>query len=330
MLHYSNNSNLSLFAQVFLATDYYDKEDAGLSVTTLLKPIKQVIMAQRVAPGEKSPDVADRIPSAVGSAVHDGFERAWKSPKLVKVLMSLRIPEKVAHKVRVNPTPEEVAAGGIIPVFTEIRVKREVNGVVISGQFDFIGDGTVEDLKNTSVYKFVTGDNESYVLQGSMYRWLNPEKVSKPFMNLTFNFTDWSRKDFNQNPEKYPPQRMMTVRYNLLSLEETEAYIINRVATLMRLKDAPEEDLPPCSDKELWRKPDQYRYFSKVENADKPGARSTKNFDNEQDAIIFMSEKGNAGAIRVKKGQVTACKFCEGFLACKQAQALIASGDLVL
>lgn len=330
MLQYSNNTGLSLYAQVFLATQYYDRQEAGLSVTTLLKPVKQVIMAQRVAPGERTPDVADNIPTSVGTAVHDGFERAWKSPKLVQTLMSLRIPERVANKVRVNPSPEEVAAGGIIPVYTEIRVKREVAGVTISGQYDFIGDGVVEDLKNTTVYKFITGDSEAYVLQGSMYRWLNPDKVTKDFMHLTFNFTDWARKDFNQNPDKYPPQRMMTVKFNLLSLEETEAYIVNRVETLVRLKDVPEEDLPPCTDKELWRKPDQIRYYAKVENADKPGARSTKNFDTMQDALIFQSEKGGAGAIRVKRGQVTACKYCEGFLACNQAQALIASGDLVL
>lgn len=330
MLQYTNNTGLSLFAQLYLVTDYYDKQEAGLSVTTLLKPIKQVILGQRVQPGERTPDVADMIPSANGSAIHDGFERAWKHPKLVDNLMKLRIPARVAHKVRVNPTPEEVAAGNIIPVYTEIRVKRLVKGVWVSGQFDFIGDGTVEDLKNTSVYKYITRDNEAYVLQGSMYRWLNPDKVTKDFMHLTFNFTDWSRKDFNQNPDNYPPARMLTVRYNLLSLAETEAFIVNRVETLMRLKDAKEEDLPPCTDKELWRKANQYRFYSKPENADKPGARSTRNFDTEQEALIYQSEKGGTGAIRVKRGLVTACKFCDGFLACKQAQSLIASGDLVM
>ncbi|MBO6277405.1 MAG: hypothetical protein J6N20_08250, partial [Pseudomonas sp.] len=160
MQQFTNNTGLSLFAQVFLATDYYDKQEAGLSVTTLLKPVKKVILGWRVAPGAVTPDVADRIPTAVGSAVHDGFERAWKSDKLVQTLISLRIPARVAHKVRVNPSPEEVASGNIIPVWTEIRVKREIAGVVLSGQFDFIGDGVVEDLKNTSVYKYITGQSE--------------------------------------------------------------------------------------------------------------------------------------------------------------------------
>ena len=41
---YTNNTNLSLYAQVFLATDWYDKEVAGLSVTTLLKPVRQVVL----------------------------------------------------------------------------------------------------------------------------------------------------------------------------------------------------------------------------------------------------------------------------------------------
>jgi hypothetical protein len=327
-MKFTNNTGLSLFAQVYLAHETYDREEAGLSVTTLLKPVKQVILARRVPPGMMSTDVADMIPSSNGTAIHDAFEAAWKSPKLADTLIALGHPPGVARKVRVNPSEEEVAAGGIIPVYTEIRSSKVVLGIKVSGKFDFIGDGAVEDLKNTSVYKYLMADFEAYILQGSMYRWLNPEKVTKPWMNLTFQFTDWNGRDRNMNPDNYPPARMHTRKLQLLTLEETQVYVEGKVQQLIDLEHAPEEDMPPCSDKELWRKPDTYRYFAKAAKASEPGARSTKNFDNKADADLLVATKG--GVVVTKRGGVTGCKYCNAFLACKQKDALIACGDLVL
>lgn len=324
----TNNTGLSLFAQVYLAHETYDREEAGLSVTTLLKPVKQVILARRVPEGMATSDVADMIASSNGTAIHDAFEAAWKSPKLVDTLKRLGTPERVATRVRVNPSEEEVAAGGIIPVYTEIRAKKLVHGIWVSGKFDFIGDGAVEDLKNTSVWKYLNADFENYILQGSMYRWLNPEKVTKDWMNLTFQFTDWNSRDRNMNPENYPPARMHTRKLQLLSIEDTEVFVQNKVQQLIDLEHADEADMPPCSDKDLWRKPDTYRYFAKAEKAHEPGARSTKNFDNKAEADLHAATKG--GVVVVKRGGVMGCLYCNAFLACKQKDALIECGDLIL
>lgn len=324
----TNNTGLSLFAQVYLAHETYDREEAGLSVTTLLKPVKQVILARRVPEGMASADVADQIASSNGTAIHDAFEAAWKSPKLVDTLIRLGNPPGVARKVRVNPTPEEVAAGGIIPVYTEVRSKKLVRGLWVSGKFDFIGDGAVEDLKNTSVWKYLNADFEHYILQGSMYRWLNPTLVTKDWMNLTFQFTDWNSRDRNMNPDNYPPARMHTRKLQLLSYDDTQVYVENKVQQLIDLEHADEKQMPPCSDKDLWRKADTYRYFAKAEKAHEPGARSTKNFDNKADADLHAAQKG--GVVVTKRGGVVGCLYCNAFLACKQKDALIACGDLIL
>lgn len=324
----TNNTGLSLFAQVYLAHETYDREEAGLSVTALLKPVKQIILARRVPEGMASSDVADMIASSNGTAIHDAFEAAWKSPKLVDTLIRLGYPKGVASKVRVNPTAEEVAAGGIIPVYTEIRSAKVVHGIRVTGKFDFIGDGAVEDLKNTSVWKFLNADFEHYILQGSMYRWLNPTLVTKEWMNLTFQFTDWNGRDRNMNPDNYPPARMHTRRLQLMGIDETQEWVERKVLQLIDLEHAPEEAMPPCTDKELWRKADTYRYFAKPEKAHEPGARSTKNFTDKAEADLHVATKG--GVIVTKRGGVTGCKFCNAFLACKQKDALIAAGDLVL
>lgn len=324
----TNNTGLSLFAQVYLAHETYDREEAGLSVTALLKPVKQIILARRVPEGMASSDVADMIASSNGTAIHDAFEAAWKSPKLVDTLIRLGYPKGVAGKVRVNPTAEEVAAGGIIPVYTEIRSAKVVHGIRVTGKFDFIGDGAVEDLKNTSVWKFLNADFEHYILQGSMYRWLNPTLVTKEWMNLTFQFTDWNGRDRNMNPDNYPPARMHTRRLQLMGIDETQEWVERKVLQLIDLEHAPEEAMPPCTDKDLWRKADTYRYFAKPEKANEPGARSTKNFTDKAEADLHVATKG--GVIVTKRGGVTGCKYCNAFLACKQKDALIAAGDLVL
>lgn len=327
-MKYTNNTGLSLFAQVYLAHETYDREEAGLSVTTLMKPVKQVILARRVPEGMLSTDVADLIASSNGTAIHDAFEAAWKSPKLPDTLKRLGFPNGVVSKVRVNPSDEELAAGGIIPVYTEIRSSKMVHGIKVTGKFDFIGDGAVEDLKNTSVFKYLNADFDNYILQGSLYRWLNPDKVTKDWMNLTFQFTDWNSRDRNMNPEKYPPARMHTRKLQLLSLDETQLYAETKVQQLIDLEHADEDDMPPCTDKDLWRKPDTYRYFAKPEKAYEPGARSTKNFDSKAEADLHCATKG--GVVVTKRGGVSGCKYCPAFLACKQKDALIACGDLVI
>lgn len=329
MSRLTNNTGLSLFAQVFLATDNYDHSEAGLSVTTLLKPVKQVILARRVPESMQVSDVSDAIASGVGSAIHDGFERAWKSPNLAQVLQRIGTPARVAEKVRVNPSANDVAAGGIIPVYTEQRASKIVQGVKVTGKFDFIGDGIVEDLKNTSAWKYMSGKDEDYIMQGSLYRWLNPEKVTKDFMNLTFNFTDWSRRESFTNPN-YPPNRMLTKKLMLLSIAEADAFANLKVTQLIELADAPEHQMPVCSDKDLWRKADVWKYYKNPAKATEPGARSTKNFDNEREAQIKLFDDKNVGVVVKKPGEVVACKYCPAFIECRQAQRLIASGDLIM
>jgi hypothetical protein len=92
--------------------------------------------------------------------------------------------------------------------------------------------------------------------------------------------------------------------------------------------DAPEEEIPQCTDEDLWRSDPVFKYYK---NGDITAKRSTKNFDTHQEAVIYMStENGGKGAIKEVPGQVTACKYCPAFMACTQKDSFIASGDLVL
>jgi hypothetical protein len=322
---YANVSAVPLSLGVFLAVDNYDYNDDPytISATTLLKPVRQVILAARVTPGDHVPDLVSMIPSRIGSAIHDAIERSWKG-NFQQALTDLGHAPGMIRKIRVNPTPEELEPG-VIPVYLEQRMHKKVGKYTVSGKFDFIGDGRVEDFKTTGTYSFMAGsNNEKFTWQGSIYRWLDPQKITKDEMAIQYIFTDWSSMQAKQNPN-YPQSRFATRVFALKSIQETQAYVTHKVNLLDRLWDAPEEQIPLCSDEDLWRSAPQYKWYK---NGDITAARSSKNFDDRLAAYTHLSQNG--GAIKDVPGQVMACKYCPAFTACSQKDALIASGDLIL
>jgi len=76
----------------------------------------------------------------------------------------------------------------------------------------------------------------------------------------------------------------------------------------------------------LWRSEPEFKYYKNPEKM----SRSTKNFDSMKEARMRFIEDGSVGIIVERPGQVTACKYCSAFAICKQKDALIASGDLIL
>ena len=76
MQKYTNESGISLTMAVWLAHDSYDNDNT-LSATKLIKPIKEVILADRIKPGEIVPDIQGLVASRMGTAIHNAVEDAW-------------------------------------------------------------------------------------------------------------------------------------------------------------------------------------------------------------------------------------------------------------
>lgn len=321
---YLNNSNIPLSLAVFLATDTYDHDSSTISATALLKPLKQLILAQRVPVEDRLADLASQWPSVLGRAVHDGIERAWLHHHQT-ALAALGYPENVRRRVLINPTKEELFEG-CIPVYLEQRAYREIDGFVVSGKFDFVGDGRVEDFKNTSVYAYQKQTHsQKFTWQGSIYRWLNPELITQDELAIQYILSDWSAMKAKADP-KYPQARSIQQLYRLESVANTEAFVRSKLAQLLRYRDADEDDIPPCSDEDLWRSDPVFKYYKNPAVT----SRSTKNFDNLQDANLRLIQDGSVGKVVEVPGKATACRYCPAVLICKQAQALAASGDLEL
>lgn len=326
MRKYLNETGVPLSVAVFLASDYYDHDEDPntISATALLKPLRQLVLAARVPQEQAVTDISGLVSSRMGAAIHDAVERAWLDNHK-QALTHLGYPKRVIQNVLVNPKPEDLFEG-CIPVYLEQRAYRECNGFRVSGKFDFVGDGRVEDVKSTSVNTWINGTkDEDYILQGSIYRWLNPTIITQDTMAIQFIFTDWSAMQARQGGN-YPAHRTMQKVLKLMSIEETERWIFNRLEQIKRLRNLPENQIPLCNDTELWRRAPQWKYYKNRAKTQ----RSTKNFDSKQEAYMRLAQDGNVGIVVEHPGQVVACRYCPAFAACSQKDALLASGDLQL
>lgn len=332
MAKYVNTSGIPLSLAVFLATDNYDYNDDPntVSVTTLLKPLRQVILAARVPPGEGLPDLGQLMQSRMGNAIHDAIERAWKD-NYRTAMTDIGLPSRVIDRIKINPDAEMIkiwAATGVdvIPVYLEQRASKKVGKWTVTGKYDFVGEGQVEDFKSTSTFTMQSGNSDDkYPLQGSMYRWLNPDIITSDHMAINWIFTDWSKLRAMQDPT-YPQQRWMRKLFPLMTVAATQAFVERKLALIEQYWDADEADIPECSDEELWRSAPVHKYYK----SGVVSARSTKNFDTLAEAMQRHQEDGGKGLVKTVPGQVKACSYCPAFAACSQKDRLVASGDLVL
>ena len=302
---------------VWLLHDNYDynNDPDYISATSLLRPIKQIILAKHVIAEEKVMDVSERISATLGNAVHDSIETVWRDPaQRSRALKMLGIPEWVRENICVNPTAEYLLQNpNAIPIYLEYRVIKEINGFKIGAKLDSIIDRKLLDVKSTSVYTYLKSrKEEDHALQLSIYRWANPELIDGEYGFIQFVFTDW-QKFMTHNDEDYPKTRIVEQPIKFLSIEETERFITNKLNQIRDLWDKPEEELPECTDKDLWRGETVFKYFSNPDNQ-----KATKNFDTDKSgAYAHLAEKGK-GVIKEVPGQVKACAYCPAYKVCKQ------------
>ncbi len=322
----TNNTGLSLPIAVWLATDEYDAVPLPeyISATSLLKPLRVIVLARRLAAqgAVKGGDISQLIAPRFGTAMHDSIEKAWVGNHQ-KALKTLGFPAKVAESIRINPEVEEP---GTVPVYLELRVQKPIAGFIVGGKFDMVADGRLYDFKTTSTYTYMYNTNEQdYRMQGSIYRWLNPEKIKDDHIYIQYIFTDWSLANGRGTPG-YPGSRILEFPVSLLSVQETETFIRRKLGQVAKLANTPESQLPECTDEELWRSPAKFKYYS---DPTKTSGRASKVFDDQAEANRWRAMKGKGTVIFVG-GEVKACRYCPVFGACTQKDKYIADGSLKL
>lgn len=317
MRKYANNTNISLSMAVYYATDLYDHNDDPnhISVTELIRSPKQIILGKRVPKDSVIPDLTTRIKSQAGTAMHTAIEYAWEH-KYKQAMQSLGYPNKIIDRVLINPSSEQLESKGpdSIPIYMERRSQKTVGGITISGKFDFVSEGRLEDFKRTAVFTYKNKSNDGqYILQGSLYKWLNQDIIIGDFIDIQYEFTDWLAS--MTRGKNYPPRPQMAYKLPLMSVTEIDNWVNTRVALLVSLGKADEEDMPDCTQSELWQQDSTFKYYK---NPGKTTGRSTANFTDANEANIRLAIDGGVGIVKEFKGKAKACNYCKAFTICKQ------------
>jgi hypothetical protein len=319
---YANVSDVPLAMGVWLATDTYDHDDRPnvISATSLMKPLRQIILPSRIEPGTALPKLADQIRTQIGRAVHDAIENAWRHNH-EQAMADMGYPQHVINRVRINPTKSQLL-DDIIPVYIEQRAERKVGKWIITGKYDIVCDGRVQDYKTATIWSYMNQVNkEKQSQQGSIYRWLNEDIVYDDQIDIHHIFLDWQASKAGTQVN-YPMRAFVDQTITLMSVAETDQFIRRKLALIEKYWDAKEEDIPECSDDELWRSDPISQYWGKAENI-----KASKNFTDKQEAMIYQASK-STGFIKEIPGKVGACKYCNAFHACTQKDRLIEAGQL--
>lgn len=134
----TNTHQIDLALAVWLLQDgYYSGADVAppgelLSVTTLLKPTRQLILDRLVDKEQETMDVSDMLASRMGHGLHDSVERAWTEGNWKQAMKRLHYPQSVIDQIVINPDPKTVTEDQI-PVFLEKRGFLEIGGIVLTG-----------------------------------------------------------------------------------------------------------------------------------------------------------------------------------------------------
>ena len=325
---YKNDSNMPLSVAVFLAAQTYDfkPNKRSLSATDFNRSIRQVILRNRMNMAESNDnepkDIASLVKSKNGTAIHDAIEKTWLDPELRNAgLRNLGYPEAVINRIVVNPEPNTVTEGQI-PVYMEIRKTIKVGDWTVSGKFDFVAEGALTDFKSTSVMNLIKKRNDDkYRVQGSIYKTIHKEIITNDHLTIVFWFTDWKEAMSKSDP-KYPKSAILPYKIELMSEEETLAYMKAFITKLEMHEDTPEPDLPACTPDELWQDSPTYKYYRDPLKK----TRSTGNFDDLVEARKYFAEQGFVGELVTVEGKARCCNYCDAAPMCSQYQRLKEAG----
>lgn len=289
----------------------YEPEDKVISATTLIKPVRMIVLEIQNRGKDRTVDVSDILASSRGTAEHKVLSDALEW----------------ANKTKGKNWRYEV------------RTEKKVKGWIVTGEFDYGQNGAIGDLKNTSTFTWMEMVAErrwwkknaefasieemqrhapktfEKAMQLSIYKWLNHD-VTVNEGEICFNFTDWRRSDMLKN-DKYPNSRSKGIVISpLISESKIQRFVEDKIELIDDILSGKKE-LPYCTgyesgSNELWEKPTLWKYYKDP----KKTSRSTKNYTNEHEAMERARKEG--GIVKKVRGEVRRCDYCNVRNVCEQ------------
>lgn len=263
----TNNQNLpSPFLR--MAEEEYEYKPKRYSVTTLLKPVREILLKRRYN-DELEQDVSDMVFSIYGKLVHALFEKYSEGENEFA-------EEKLSYTLE--------------------------NGYTVSGVIDLYDmcKAEVVDYKTASVWKAVYEDYGDWEKQGLMYAWLL-RKNGLPCEKVVFYaiLKDWS-KTKAKTDANYPKLPIVKVEFDIGGLDEIDGYIRAKIDEIIYYEDKPDDELTLCSLEDRWNDGDKYAV---MKNGRKTALRV---LDSADEAEKWKSDNGG-DYIDVRKGTDKKC-----------------------
>lgn len=250
------------------------------SVTSMSKGVRQCILERRHG-DEVEQDCADMVWAIFGSAVHRILEDG----------------RETATQLKENKLVVDMGYG-----------------FELSGIFDLYDDstGTVTDYKTASVWKIQFGDFEDWRQQLACYVWmLQAYGFDAHRGQIVALLKDHNIRDA-RTKEGYPPHPVYIIEWEFTraDMEATQDMLLDRFEALRDAERLPDGELPLCSAKERWHRPDTWA-------AKKAGAaRASRVFDNESEAWEYAEKRGYV--VEYRRGEnprcrdyCSVCQFCD-------------------
>jgi len=265
--------------------DKYTRGDSDYSATDLTAPLRVTILNRR-HDDEVVEDVADRIWSLFGTALHSILEQS-------------------------NPDN----------ALTEERLFMRIAGRTISGATDlYEATRLITDYKSTSAWTIVYRSRiEEWTQQLNVYAELYEQHgfpVEK--IQCVVMLRDWSKSKARADG-KYPQTQVVVVPLELWPQARRRAWIAERVEALVAAEEVPDADLPECTPAEIWEKPTKYA----VKKAGRKSALRV--LFSMEEAQQWAAKEGHTGpgiTIEVRPGERTRCEdYCPVNPWCSQFQA---------
>ena len=251
----------------------------NFSPSTLAKSPRQYWLYKRHW-DELEEDVSNRVWAIMGTAVHTVLERGHGENEL-----------------------------------NEQYLKEPLNGFTISGVCDNYNavTCTVSDYKVTSVWSIIYDKSEEWEKQLNVYAWLYRKAgFEVDSLEVVALLRDWKKRQAKYD-KKYPQSNVRKIKIKLWTDEQTENYLMERIASIMSEAVKPDDELTPCTMQEKWEDPTIYAVMKKGRKA------SLKNCYSMEEAEKVKAAKG-ADFIEVRKGEATNCldycpvsQFCNQF-----------------
>ena len=279
----TNRFNLPQVFVNLLQRSTYSKGKAHLSATELLNS-PQIVQLRRKHWDDLEEDVADRIFSLFGTAMHTILEHGKTDNSIV-----------------------------------EQRIHVNVDGWDISGAIDLQEPNengmSIKDYKTTGAWA-VMHEKIEWEQQLNIYAYLVEKVKGIPVTDLSIVaiIRDWSKRDA-QTKENYPEAPIKVIPIPLWTLQDRENFIKERIQlhSNAHLSTEMGEDYAPCTPSEMWKKPIVYA-IRKI-----GGARAKSLHDTQTEAEEKLSTLGKEYELEIRQGERTRCKdYCIVNQFCKQ------------